>query len=709
MKTFAGMTQRALNRRWASIERLSIVDLYKDRYGNSPSVMSLSLAERTHYRAAAWLLDNFTRPNGELGSSYSKWAASGFAGLTISNNRVIPAATGTAVDRFEVHALTTPRDQWAEVAIKLLDGDGGAGHYASVGVVLRSAEPNCYVAVAANDNGTFKARLGRYVAGVVTWIAESVVPWALGDVIKATAEWSRFRIYRNNVLVLEHTDTTFLTSGLIGVQAGQALSGDFAALDDFVGGPLRHEYLGTVADMGDVQHTLNKPMSFDMSLSNLTPMGGADRFAKLLRHGLNQTGAFDVGRGSVRVLTALDGTSAPIVVANGLIEAPTDMTEDRVRLVVRGRDAFLTPKIEPGNVNYLPGPPLSSGPPPEECQASGEVIIPGGTPSEPPDESELGPDTPQGLGPEATAGGSGGSFAVLVGAYLIQMEYTLDFGGGPQGQDVYVGTTEVTELPLSPGVGTPPRDLHDDILLRAERRIGLGSEQFPEYFKDVLWYRGPDVVGSHLDQLRQLESVSGGHQGVTAKATVSPAPANWSIPFKMAEYSAAGIKTVESLEALRPRNPTDPEDPFPPRIQTLATHTIDFEPLVSNCSTCYDPIDGGIKLHLHTHAGGGAYGFLTTWEQNTMPVDYLALGTVPLLRFAGPQLVRVELDSPAVSSTTTVTVALSSSQNIDELNVPSNTGTPGSNGIGCALGFLSVHRTDAPRLSPFGLMSVTLG
>ena len=86
-------------------------------------------------------------------------------------------------------------------------------------------------------------------------------------------------------------------------------------------------------------------------------MGGADRFAALLRHGLNTDGTYDLDRGEVRVLTVIDGLSPPLTAGLGVIDGVAEITEDRVRLACRGRDAFLTPQLAAGPVTYLPGPP----------------------------------------------------------------------------------------------------------------------------------------------------------------------------------------------------------------------------------------------------------------------------------------------------------------------------------------------------------------
>ena len=635
MRPLLGRARTVLARRWADIRRLAAVTLFRDQFaeGGPSAALDLAWGERTEYRKAAWLVDQFDRADGALGTGWAPWDLSGFDGLAIVDEQVEPAAVGVTTERFEVHTEHLPRDQWAELTIRALEADDSGG-YASVGLVLRSTaadgDGNAYLVVAAIDQGDGLTRLGRIDAGVVSWREEIATPWAVGEVLRFEAQWATLRVYRQGVLILEHVDTTspsaLLTSGRAGVEAVRTLETDQAALDDFCAGPLRQETLGVVADMGDVQSVLGQPVAFDLSIVNLAPMGGADRFASLLRHGLNQgTDTYDVDRGEVRILTAVEGVSAPLPVAHGLIDSVGDMTESLVRIRCRGRDASLTPRLDPGRVVYIPGPDpeLSSAPVPEDpcAPAPAPTVITGDPPDEPTD-----PETLDGLSPEApfeeAEEEDGGLEPPLAGAWRVFFSYTLDIGGGPGGTDVYTGSTTVTQhdAAIGPIAGGTARD---NWLLLRKLTKGDGTETFPAVIEEFFIYRGPDITGQNL-----IKNQTPSPNAAFAQYAVAMSPTEHSVTLRLAHYQAGSIKTSADLAALRPRNPSEATDPFPARIATLEEWTIASMPHASSPNVFGRTQDDAIPTSLTGGPQILRMELVTGWSSGVPSTDFTLVRTV---------------------------------------------------------------------------------
>ena len=280
-------------------------------------------------------------------------------------------------------------------------------------------------------------------------LATTPTGWRSGEVLRVEVLWNRVRVYRNAILVLDVEDPTDPGAGR---QAGLYASGD-GRITAWAGGELRQEYTGAVLDMGDVKSVLGEPVRFDLAISNLAPMGGADRFAALLRHGLNTSGTYDLDRGTVKVYSALRGAEVPVLVGSGLIEGPVELAEDRARIAVRGRDGFLTPKLDPGSVTYLAGPPPVTAPlPSDPCAPSpSPVVIPGGPSPEPDDDDE--DDDGEGYeAPDEPAAPPD----PLMGQFIVSFGYA---GFGTDGQELVYGT-DVKEYrnrdPLDPEAGGLP-------------------------------------------------------------------------------------------------------------------------------------------------------------------------------------------------------------------------------------------------------------
>ena len=265
---------------------------------------------------------------------------------------------------------------------------------------------------------------------------------------------------------------------------------------------------------------IGQPASFDLTLSNLAPMGGKARFAALLRHGLNAGGTYDLDRGLVRVLTVVDGAPAPLTAGVGLIDGPAEVAEDRVRLVVRGRDAFLTPKITPGRRHV----PRRAAPRrahadarPIPCEPSvPPVIDPGAVPPEPddpPGDEGIGPEAPGGDDDDDESGGGGGALAGLFVVDLgwdgrdesdqpipisaVVQPYTAAFDAGAD------GPLAAPPAPAAPPAAPAPLDLGGRTALWRHLRGGSGSETSPDTHLVRIIYRGRRHWGHAFDRGRK--------------------------------------------------------------------------------------------------------------------------------------------------------------------------------------------------------------
>jgi hypothetical protein len=593
VRPLLGTTPRALARRGLELARRAILRLTRDAFADAPgSGLDLFLAERTQYVAACIVLDEFLRADGDLGVGYL--AVVGFDALALVDQAATAAAVGEAglMAYDSLHA----RDQWAEGTLVDL---AGAADRAQLGVAVRlTLGGSGYVATAEITPSSSVTRLIRYTIGTPTVLDEVDTPWVPGDVLRLEAEWDQLRVYRRGVLIVSVTDSSpQLGTGRPGIQAVTADSGDVARLTAFAAGPLRQEYPGLLADVGDVTASLGlveptaSPQSWAMTVVNCAPVGGASRFAALLRHGLNAgAGTYDLHRARVRVVHAVRGGSIPLAIADGRVSHPEAMTETTVRLVCLGRDAFLTPRVRPVTVTYLPGPDpvLTPAPVPDDPCGADEppTVVPGGPAEEPttPPSPTPAEDAKVAEGPDAPPGGGGDGVAPpLLGTYTVLLGgengawYTLTKIGG---QDVYVGSTlvygphdgetEVGDGGLgAPGPLTPERD--EMFRLEVNKVKGAESEAFPFLVREIWMYRGPNVPGTDLVKecflancapaysLYAFGNFVYGPGGTTAAG----------ITLKLARYDASGIHTVADLEALRPRNPGETDDPLPTRIETV--------------------------------------------------------------------------------------------------------------------------------------------
>jgi hypothetical protein len=362
-------------------------------------MLPLWLGERTQYRAATAILDTFARPDGALGPGYAPWIPADTGGLVLQGGHVVPGVVN-ADPHLAMYATPLPREQWGEITIRALTGAG------AVGLGLRLVTQSGYLA-AARPGTTALRRLN---AGTSSTLLDLVTPWQLGDGLRLTVDWDRLRIFRNGTLIGECVDSApLLVMGSAALYASRPSASDAAALDNFAAGPLRQEYRGLLADVGDVSTSLGfveptaTPAAWSMSVINLAPVGPPGRFSIAWRHGQNDgPETYELHRAPVTLALAVHGGSVPLTLAEGRVDHPEAVTEGLVRLDCAGRDAFLTPDIQAALVAYLPGPdPISTAAPipADPCGADAPpMIVPGPPPAEPepPEDPGVaqGPETP---------------------------------------------------------------------------------------------------------------------------------------------------------------------------------------------------------------------------------------------------------------------------------------------------------------------------
>jgi hypothetical protein len=714
-----GTTPTALARRGIALDRLVVLTLRRDAYATpSGQTLPLWLGERTHYRAATAIRDTFDRPDGVLGTGYAPWIPSDAGGLVLRGGQVVPGVVN-AEPHLAVYGPALPREQWGEITIRALTGAG------AVGLGLRLVTQSGYL-VGARPGTTALRRLN---AGASTTLLDLVTPWQLGDGLRLTVDWDRLRIFRNGTLIGECVDPApLLVTGQAALYASQPSMSDAAALDDFAAGPLRQEYRGLLADVGDVSASLGfveptaTPAAWSMSVINLAPIGIPGRFSIAWRHGQNDgPDTYDLHRTPVTLALAVAGGSVPLALAEGRVDHPEALTEGLVRLDCAGRDAFLTPDIQAGVVAYLPGPDPISTPAPiplDPCGADAvPVIVPGSPPSEPPDPPGGAP--PVAEGPEAADRPAVPGPLTLMGAYLISWDYRRNFT--PEGTDgtLYVGTTQVTPLPSGYLPPPPEPDKRDGISVARMQTIGRGSAAFPEVLKETFYYRGPDIAASAFVQGRQQALTAPNNVGVVCKGEVRASAdwpgvdwdwdTIWTIAGKIAWYRGETIATVADLQALRPQHPNELLDPFPIRHETLQDVSVERHPPWSECMDYCTYAGSGIHQHYTIDQGSGNFLIATVlWEKFHEEESFLVLGYLPLNTYAGPQLVRMELVStihPQLEVQLTLASSYFTATSGDWTGGVEHAGDVGSNSQICYVGSSNVHLTRMEFHTASGRMS----
>jgi hypothetical protein len=181
--------------------------------------------------------DNFNRANAlDLGISWDagytdQWGAN--TNLQIVGNRV--RATTASRDATETYTgVALSNNQWAQVTLATVTGGTRA---MAPRLLLRFSAPGVksgYEFALGRGVG-FTSRIGRWNAGVFTQLAaENSTVWVAGDVLRAEADGTTLRLYRNNGLVLVTTDAT-VASGRAGITIYAVTITD-VELDDFSAG-----------------------------------------------------------------------------------------------------------------------------------------------------------------------------------------------------------------------------------------------------------------------------------------------------------------------------------------------------------------------------------------------------------------------------------------------------------------------------------------
>ena len=203
----------------------------QDAAGNVSPYSPITTASTT----AAVTGDNFNRANtADLGASWDagytdQWSVN--TNLQIVGNRVRATAAQDATETYSGVALAT--NQWAQLTLATANGTS----VMAPRLLLRFSAPGAksgYEFSIGRGVG-FTSRIARWNAGVFTSLAvENATPWGAGDILRAEAEGTTLRLYRNNVLVLSTTDAT-VASGRAGITIYAATIAD-VELDDFSAG-----------------------------------------------------------------------------------------------------------------------------------------------------------------------------------------------------------------------------------------------------------------------------------------------------------------------------------------------------------------------------------------------------------------------------------------------------------------------------------------
>ena len=217
---------------------------------------------------------------------------------------------------------------------------------------------------------------------------------------------------------------------------------------------------------------------------------------------------YEATRGGVTVYSAIRGAEVPLLVGTGLIESIVDVSEDTVRLVVRGRDAFLTPRLDPGPVTYLAGPlPVTAPLPVDPCAPSPPPSVIPGAPAPEPDDA----DSPgEGIGPEAPDApppppGGGVAIVTYGRAYWGSTGHIAKPGNNPVTDSET--NSEITRIPT----------LAVEYLVSWQNAVGiinLGSDTWDERFAVFYITRTPSVPGTHVRVTLALDVAAVSNAGV---------------------------------------------------------------------------------------------------------------------------------------------------------------------------------------------------
>ena len=182
--------------------------------------------------------DNFNRANtSDLGTSWDpgyndQWTVN--TNLQIVGNRV--RATTALRDATETYTgVALSNNQWAQLTLATANGTGVMAPRLLLRFTVPGAKSGYEFSIGRAVG--FTSRIARWNAGAFTSLAtENATAWAAGDVLRAEANGTTLRLYRNNTLVLVTTDTT-IASGRAGITIYAATIAD-VEVDDYSAGNL---------------------------------------------------------------------------------------------------------------------------------------------------------------------------------------------------------------------------------------------------------------------------------------------------------------------------------------------------------------------------------------------------------------------------------------------------------------------------------------
>lgn len=162
--------------------------------------------------------DLYTRANNvDIGTEWNAGVLTVFGAtnpFTLTSNAVHVSALGAdSIELFNVGTITSG-NQWAGITFSTVATPTAA--LKANGLVLRADVSGGvltgYDFRAFMHTGVTRARIGRWSPQGFTVLAESsAVTWAASDILRAEAEGTQLRLYRNDVLVLSASDSTYTT------------------------------------------------------------------------------------------------------------------------------------------------------------------------------------------------------------------------------------------------------------------------------------------------------------------------------------------------------------------------------------------------------------------------------------------------------------------------------------------------------------------
>lgn len=170
----------------------------------------------------------------DIGSNWDHGYSGEGACQIVSNRVVVTAPDQTCSET--VNSISLPGDQFAEMVLSAFTTSGG---FNAAYVLLRAANPTTatwYEFTAALNAGTYTSRIMYRLAGsgTATVATENATTWTSTDTLRAEANDTSLRLYRNGGLLVSLTDGT-LTGGRCGLRIHDE-GGNEVQVDSFKAG-----------------------------------------------------------------------------------------------------------------------------------------------------------------------------------------------------------------------------------------------------------------------------------------------------------------------------------------------------------------------------------------------------------------------------------------------------------------------------------------